>query len=214
MVEAMIYVLRLGCPWRDIPDHFGSWSSVYTRWRRWNATGLWKSILELLATLESGQLRHLDATHVKVHQDASSGGHHKTEAIGRTKGGVNTKITALVDGLGRPLQVELATGNCADVKAAEAVLIPSGKQVVANKGYDSDKFRQAIMDQGSKPCIPPRKNRVHKVAWNRQWYKKRHRVENFFQRIKRWRRVGTRYEKLATNFLAFVQLAAILDWLK
>jgi transposase len=214
MVEAMIYVMRLGCPWRDIPEHFGPWSSVYTRWRRWNSIGLWKAILDLLSTLESGQLRHLDATHVKVHQDASSGGHHETEAIGRSKGGVNTKITALVDGFGRALQVELEAGNRADIKAVGAIEIPTGKQIVADKGYDSDKFRETILSQGSKPCIPPRSNRVNRTSWNRRWYKKRHHVENFFQRIKRWRRIGTRYDKLATCFLSFVQLAAILDWIK
>jgi len=94
----------------------------------------------------------LDATHVKVHQDASSGGHHETEAIGRTKGGVNTKITALVDGLGRPLQVELAAGNCADVTAAAAVQIPAGRQVVADKGYAAMHLGSRLLITGVNPA--------------------------------------------------------------
>ncbi len=214
MVEAMIYILRVGCPWRDLPSLYGPWSSVYTRWRRWCQAGVWKKILEALAADPCGQLRHVDATHTKVHQDASTGGHQETQAIGKTKGGLNTKITALVDGQGRALQLTLAAGQRADVQAVEAIQLPAGKQIVADKGYDSDAFRETIVAGGSQPCIPPRKNRVHPVAWHRGHYRKRHRVENFFQRIKRLRRVGTRYEKLALHFLGFVQLAAILDWLK
>lgn len=209
----MIYILRVGCPWRDLPSYFGPWSSVYTRWRRWCHSGVWEQILSLVAASPQGELRHLDATHIKVHQDASSGGHQETQAMGRTKGGLNTKITALVDGQGRALQLAVAPGQQADVQAVEAVKLPSDKQIVADKGYDSDAFRKAIVASGSKPCIPPRKNRVHPVSWNRGFYKKRHHVENFFQRIKRLRRIGTRYEKLAKHFLAFVQLAAVLDWL-
>lgn len=214
MVEAMVYVLRVACPWRDLPSHYGPWSSVYTRWRRWCRSGLWKNILDLVSTDQTGKLRHLDATHIKVHQDASSGGHHQTQAIGRTKGGLNTKITALVDGQGRALQLAIAAGQCADVKAVAAIELPVAKRVVADKGYDSDNFRREIVASGATPCIPPKKNRVRPVAWHRGYYRKRHHVENFFQRLKRLRRVSTRYEKLSAHFLAFVQLAAILDWLK
>jgi transposase len=214
MVEAMIYILRVACPWRDLPSYYGPWSSVYTRWRRWCRLGIWQTILDVLATEQCGELRHLDATHIKVHQDASSGGHQATQSIGKTKGGLNTKLTALVDGEGRALQIAVAPGQCVDIQAVEAIELPVDKRVVADKGYDSDAFRETIIAKGSKPCIPPRKNRVRRVPWHRGWYKKRHHVENFFQRIKRLRRVSTRYEKLSLHFLAFVQLAAVLDWLK
>ncbi len=86
--------------------------------------------------------------------------------------------------------------------------------MVADKGYDSKALRDRIWDAGSCPCIPNLKNRKNPSRWHRGFYKLRHRVENFFQRIKRLRRVGTRYEKLSLHFLSFVQLAAILDWLK
>ncbi len=206
--------MRLDVPWRVLPEQFGSWQSVYTRWRRWCERGIWKAILERLGTLESRQLRLLDATHDKVHKDSSTGGHHQTQAIGRSKGGVNTKIKALVDGLAWPVGLELAAGNCAYVSAAETVALPVGKRLVGDKGCDSDPFRQWIVAQGSTSCNPPCKNRVRKVAWHRGWSRHRHHVENFCQRIKRWRRLGTRYEKLAKRFLAFVQLVGILDWLR
>lgn len=214
MIEAMLHVLRTGCPWRDLPFLFGPWSSVYTRWRRWCRAGLWAQILDLLAEGAKGVLRHLDATHIKVHQDAANpAGGQQNQAMGRTKGGLNTKITALVDGKGRALQLTLAPGPQADVKAGEEIIIPSGLRLVADKGYDSDKFRETIRQVGSQPCIPPRAGRLQPASYHRGHYRHRHRVENFFQRTKRFRRIGTRYEKLDLHFLGFVHLAAIMDWL-
>ena len=88
-----MYVLRVGCPWRDLPSVYGPWSSVYTRWRRWCQCGLWARLLALLARQAQGKLRFLDASHVKVHQDASHpAGGQQNQAIGRTKGGLNTKV--------------------------------------------------------------------------------------------------------------------------
>jgi len=214
MVEAMYFILRTGNPWRDMPQSFGPWSSIYTRWRRWCKAGLWQTVFELLSTLQEGQLRHVDATHIKVHQDASTGGDHENQAIGKTKGGLNTKLTAMVDAQGRATQLALAPGNQADVQAVKAIELPSDKRVVADKGYDSDAFRQTVRDCGSTPCVPPRKNRLLAVAWHKGFYRQRHHVENFFQRIKRLRRLGTRYEKLASHFLGFVHRAVIFDWLK
>lgn len=215
MIEAMLHVLRTVCPWRDLPSDFGPWSSVYTRWSRWCETGLWAAVLDALAQEQEGVLRALDATHIKVHQDATNpaGGHEK-QCCGRTKGGLNTKLTALVDSRGHALQLTLAAGQMADAQAAREIVLPADARVVADKGYDSDAFCQAIADCGSQPCIPPRKRRKAPRAYHKGHYKKRHHVENFFQRVKRFRRVGTRYEKLALHFLGFVHLAAVMDWLK
>ena len=88
------------------------------------------------------------------------------------------------------------------------------KKIVADKGYDSDAFRERIKAARSEPCIPPRVGRRAPAKYHRGFYRKRHRVENFFQRIKRRRRIGTRYEKLDITFFAFLTLAAVLDWLK
>lgn len=216
MIEGMLHVLRTGCPWRDLPVEFGSWSSVYTRWSRWCQSGLWAAVLDVLVQEEqAGVLRSLDATHIKVHQDgANPAGGQENQCCGRTKGGLNTKLTAMVDSQGQALQVTLAAGQMADVQAAKEIVIPEGKRVVADKGYDSDAFCQEIQERGSQPCIPPRKGRKAPRPYHKGHYKKRHHVENFFQRIKRFRRIGTRYEKLALNFLGFVHLAAVMDWLK
>jgi transposase len=156
----------------------------------------------------------LDATHIKVHCDASnSEGGQAKKAVGRTNGGLNTKLTALVEIHGRAVQLTLAPGQCADVKAAEQIWPPAGKRIVADKGYDSDPFRMELAAEGTATSIPARSNRKSPVPFHRGYYKLRHRVENFFQRMKRWRAIGTRYDKLDRNFLASIQLVAVFDWL-
>ena len=215
MVEAMVYILRSGCPWRDLPSHFGPWSSVYTRWSRWAKEGIWAALLDVLAEGAEGNLHHLDSSHIKVHQDASNpAGGQENQCLGRTKGGLNCKVTALVDGKGRALQLTLSPGQRNDMIAAEEIIIPKEKRIVADKGYDGDRFRERIKKAGSKPCIPPRSGRINPASCHRGYYARRHRVENFFQRVKRLRRIGTRYEKLDLTFLAFLHLAAVLDWIK
>ena len=86
-----------------------------------------KAILELLGTLDSGESRNLDATNIKVHQDASTGDHQETYTVGQIKGGVNSKTTRLVDSRGWRVRIELVAVDCADVTAAEDVYIPAGK---------------------------------------------------------------------------------------
>jgi transposase len=214
MVEAMVFRLRAGCPWRDLPEPFGAWSSVYTRWRRWNRSGLWTKVLALLADKAKGFLRHLDATHIKVHQHGCNpAGGQQNQAIGRTKGGLNSKLTALVDGHGRALQLHLAPGQRADIRAVEDLTPIHGYRVVADKGYDCDEFRQRLSDTGNTHCIPPRAGRKAPAPYHRGHYQQRRRVENFFQRLKRFRSVASRFDKTDRHFLASLSLASILDWL-
>jgi transposase len=215
MVTAMWYVLRTGCPWRDLPAQFGPWSSVYTRWRRWCAQGLWARLLAVLARGARGELRHLDCSHIKLHQHGANppGGQAK-HAIGRTKGGINTKLAVVVDAYGRAVALGLAPGQQHDLKAI-LPLVPAlrGKRAVGDKGFDADNFRRLLHAGRTRSCIAPRRSRRQPPPFHSGYYRRRHRVENFLCRIKRFRRVSTRYDKLASTFLGFVQLAAVLDWL-
>jgi transposase len=215
VVTAIWYVLRTGCPWRDVPERYGPWGSIYTRWRRWCASGLWPRLLQRLARRARGALRHLDCSHIKLHQDgANPPGGQAAQAIGRTKGGLNTKLAAVVDRHGRAVAVCLAPGPHHDLHAVEP-LLPAVRQqrLVADKGFDADSFRERLRHQHTQCCIPPRRGRHQPARFHRGYYRCRHHVENFFARIKKYRRVGTRYDKLAATFLAFVLFAAVLDWL-
>lgn len=215
MVTAIWYVLRTGCPWRDVPARFGPWSSVYTRWRRWRVRGLWAKLLAVLARGAVGQLRHVDCSHVKLHQDGSNPvGGQATQAIGRTKGGINTKVAAVVDAHGRAVGLCVAPGPQHDLRAVEPLLATMrGKHAVADRGFDADTFHRTLRLHRARACIRPKRGRAWRHLFHRGYYRRRHRVENFFCRLKRHRRISTRYDKLASSYLAFVQFAAVLDWL-
>ena len=127
---------------------------------------------------------------------------------------MTTKLHVAVDALGNPLRVILSAGQIADIEQAEALIKDQPAEfIVADKGYDSDAFVETITAQGSQAVIPPRSNRVNPRAFDRHIYKSRNLIERFFSRIKQFRRIATRYDKLAKSFLSFVHLACAFAWL-
>jgi hypothetical protein len=175
--------LRPGIPWRDLPFCFGPWGSVGTRWRRWCQRGLWARLLKVLSRRAQGRLRLLDASQVKVHQDGSNAaGGQQNQAVGRTQGGLNTKVSAWVDGLGRAVSLSLAPGQHADVCVAQTPPRPNlrGPITVADKGCDSDNVRAPLHRWGSRVCIPGRCNRRTAVAWHRGYYRRGIKLKTFF----------------------------------
>jgi len=215
MIEAMCYVLRTGVPWRDLPALFGAWQSVYTRWRRWCRAGLWACLFKRIAGRGFGRIRSMDTTCIKVHaHGANPAGGQQAQAMGRTKGGLNTKLAMIVDALGRPVALRLAPGNRHDLKACHGLWHElRGGWLVADRAFDSDRLRAALAAHGLFTCIPTKARRRKTYAFYPRLYAHRHTVENANARLKRFRRLGTRYEKLAETFLGFVLLAASLDWL-
>jgi len=203
MVEAMIYILRTGVPWRDLPERFGKWASVYSRWRRRILCGLWERILSALAQGAHGTTRFVDSTYIKLHQDgANPAGGQQAQCIGLTKGGLNTKLTALGDSSGRAVSLSLLPGQCSEIEAVEPHLCRlRGHTLVGDKWFDADSLRERVRRQGGDTCIPRRKNCTGRCPFCRRLYHCRHRIENFFCRIKRYRRLSTRYEKLPVTFL-------------
>lgn len=138
----------------------------------------------------------------------------KTEdkAIGRTRGGLNTKIHAVVDGLGNPVELFLSPGN--DHDAAHAIelldrVAIEGSNVLGDRAYDSDTILEYLERRKAVAVIPSKSNRVVQRDCDWWLYKERHLVECFFQKIKWFRRVATRYDKSDDSFLGFVYLAAI-----
>lgn len=137
------------------------------------------------------------------------------EALGRSCGGFSTKIHALTDALGNPLDFVLTGGQAADITQAEALLPdePVGA-VVADKGYDADAFVAAVSARGAAAVIPPRKNRQSPREYDRHSYKERHLIEGFFGKIKHYRRIFSRFEKTARNYMSFLRFVAALVWLR
>jgi transposase len=211
----LIYLLRTGGAWRSLPACFPNWKSVYTRWRRWIAAGLWDTLWKAFCCHAQTCARFLDATYIKVHQDAHGARRALgPQAMGRTKGGITTKLHALVDGTGRAVALRLTDGPCADVTMAPALTESLSYGIIcADKAYDSAALRTTLERLQNLCVIPGRSNRLNPVVYDEAFYKLRHLVENYFQRLKRFRRLSQRVEKLSLTYFNFVLLATILDWI-
>ena len=217
-MTALLHLLRAGCPWRDLPCEGMNWRTVYGYFMRWRDRGTWEAILAALAQHQEGRLRFIDSTYVRVNQSACNpAGGPQRQSIGPSRGGRTCKVHALVDGRGRALKLLLSAGNVVDITVAPALVAnlhpATCGALVADKGYDSDGLRLLLRAKGIFPCLSLNRSRHAPRPFHRGYYRRRHRVENFFCALKRHRRVATRYDKLAASFLAFVALAAILHWI-
>ena len=136
------------------------------------------------------------------------------QAIGRSRGGRTTKIHAVVDGQGRLIAFEITAGQRGDAPFARPLLetLPSARLCLADTAYDADKLRTFLIERGTTPVIPNNPTRKRIQPFDPQAYKQRNLVERMFCRLKDWRRVATRYDKLATTFASNVFIAAIIIW--
>src|SRR5262245_13443686 len=138
----------------------------------------------------------------------------QSNALGRSRGGFSTKLHAVVDTKGRPIYIALTAGQRHEMMMADELLANAhGKALIADTGYDSNRFRQAVRDNGMKPVIGSKPERPRKLPKSRALYAKRYLVECFFHQLKRFRAIATRFEKTARNFLALTQVACAWLWL-
>ena len=164
-----------------------------------------------------GDVQMIDSTSVRVHQHAAnSKKSHPDRCMGRSRGGLTTKIHALTDARGLPLELVLTPGQAGDCPAAAQLLghLRGDTIVLADKAYDADWLRRQIEAAGAAPNIPPIIHRRWKPCFSPVLYRGRNRIERFFNRLKHFRRLATRYEKHAANFLAMLKLAAAYLWLR
>ncbi len=128
---------------------------------------------------------------------------------------MSTKIHALTDALGNPLAFHLTPGQASDLAGADVLLAElAAEKLLADKGYDADeRVIQRLQQAGKKPVIPPKCNRREPREYDQELYKARHLIENFFARLKQYRAIATRYDKLAESFLGAIYLAATVVWL-
>lgn len=151
-------------------------------------------------------------------QSAPLGGGRKRgeqkQAVGRSRGGRNTKIHALADAKGRLIALLLTGGEAHDCPVAERLIrrVKPSKHMLGDKAYDSAELRGELDERGTKSVIPNRSNRKQPFSFSKRLYKLRWRIESAFNRLKDFRRIATRYDRLARNYLASVCLAAALVW--
>jgi transposase len=136
--------------------------------------------------------------------------------MGRSRGGLTTKIHALVDALGRPIRLKLTAGQAHDGRSAADMFgtVPAGQTLLADRAYDSDALHEALAARGAFANVRLMPNRVKTFPFDTDLYKARNLVERFFNKLKHFRAVATRYDKRDDNYLASVQLASIRIWLR
>jgi transposase len=150
-VEAVIWKFRSGAPWRDLPERFGAWKNIHTRFSRWAKSGVWESLFKALAEDPDNEYAMIDATITQAEQLTAS-------------------------------------------------LAPNA--LLADKGYDADRFIESLQIRGITVVIPPKSNRKVQRDCDFALYAERNLVERFFNNFKHFRGIATRYEKTGRNFLA------------
>jgi transposase len=135
--------------------------------------------------------------------------------LGRSRGGLTTKIHVLADALGRPLRFILTGGEAGDVTMAPALLSDADAgAVIADKAYDSNELRALIAEAGAEAVIPSNRTRKILIPHDAVAYKLRNRIERFFNKLKHFRHIATRYDRRAVNFLACLYLASAMIWMR
>jgi transposase len=216
VLNGIFWVLRSGAPWRDLPAAFGPYTTCYNRFIRWGRAGVWDQIMDALAETHDAAVQMIDTSIVRVHQHGACIAGNNEQHMGRSRGGMTTKIHAVVDTNGLPVQLGLTTGEAHDNRLCSVLLNQLSPQtlLLADRGYDADWIRSLASEQGAWANIPPKRNRKETICFSPYLYRARNLVERFFNRIKQCRRIATRYDKLAANYLAFIKLASIRVWLR
>jgi transposase len=213
-VEGVHYLLRTGLPWADLPEEFGKSDAVRKRFRRWCKAGIWQWLFEGTVSVEQVEKLMLDGTICKAHRSAAGARGGAEEDIGRSRGGLTTKIGAAVCAETQKIvRVILAPGQRNDCVLAEALLGPvEGVTVIADKAFDTDPIRDDLAARGCTAVIPSKKNRRHPKKLNKAAYRWRHGIENVFSRMKDLIRITLRRDKTSVSYLGFLYLAcAILN---
>ncbi|WP_429933079.1 IS5 family transposase [Agrobacterium vitis] len=212
-MEAVLWLARAGAPWRDLLEAFGNWNSNFVRFSRRSKAGVFDRLFAAMADEPDFEYILIDSTIVRAHQHAAGKkGGPEARAIGRSRGGLTTKIHAVVDALGNPLRFILSPGQASDYTYAEALIdkLPPD-YVLGDKGYDSKAFRDAIVAQGGVAVIPPRKTSPQ-LACDFALYRERNLVERFFLKIKRFRRPATRYEQTPRAYMSMLAIVSAFIW--
>jgi transposase len=207
-IAAVLSVARTGIPWRNLPKAFGHWDAVIPRVRRWEKRSVWRRLWEGLQGEEytRAQALLIDSTMVRAHQQAA-------QALGRARGGLTTKIHAGCIDEHTVVAMALTSGARNDMPGFEAVLaaLPDDhhlEHAVMDRGYASHHIRETLEQHHISPVMPPKKHRKTCLEYDQERYKLRAKIERVFAKLKQFRRIAARDEKLRSTCLACIHLTA------
>ena len=224
VLNAILYVAEHGCKWRGLPKRFGNWHTLYTRMNRWSKSGVLARVFEQLQKHQMIRVRvetvGLDSTIIKVHPDGT-GALKKTarKPLAKALGGWTTKLHLVAADSRHAFTLSVSPGNAADGVEGRKLLegwkdIPQGALMVMDRAYEGDQTRQLVFDLGMIPVVPPKINRLNPGEYDREVYKKRNEVERLFRRLKGFRRIFSRFEKLDSLFIGFIHFVLIMESLR
>ena len=220
-VNGILWILRTGAPWRDMPARYGNWNSVFVRIHPLEqARCVGRGVRHFGRGWPAGRRR----TRYRLNHCAGASacsrrkrGNQNREALGRSRGGFSTKVHLRTDAEGRPLAFELTGGEAHEVKGYDALMELCETQpakLLGDKGYDTNAIRDDLEGRGIEPVIPPKSNRTEPIEYDREAYKRRNLIERCVNALKHFRRIATRYEKTARAFLSMLCIGAARLWIK
>lgn len=213
-VEAILYRIRTGCPW-SLPREFGHSNTIFKKYSRWFKNNKFMKIFKFISKRADTEWIFIDGSHVRAHQHSAG---VKNQDISKSIGGNSSKIHLAVDAHGNPIDLIISDGTTHDVKIAPDLIaqlnLEHTETVCADKGYDSERLRNQITLTRTKANIPRKSNtKANNDHMDWYMYRIRHLVENSFCRLKQFRGIATRYDKLKRNYQSAVALACIFIWL-
>jgi transposase len=234
ILNGLLWIIRTGAPWRDLPERYGPWATMASRFYRWRKAGLWGRVFAAVQQQgdAAGQLdwdmHDVDSPIIRAHHHAA-GAHTKSpeaEALGRSHGGFSTKVHVRAEGGGKVMTLALTPGQRHDTVAFAALMAGGAvkrggcgrpkrrpRHRVGDKASRSGKIRQYLRRPGIRITIPRKQHEHRSSPFDRALYRLRERGERLINRLKHHRRLATRDEKCAVNYHAMWLIAATLLWL-
>ena len=213
-------MIENGCKWKALPKEFGNWHTIYTKFNRWSKNGTIDKIFEELQRKNIIEIRTeivcIDSTSIKVTPRCCRSLQVKRRTEYRTfKRGLTTKLHLASTTERSAFAFHISAGNRHDApegrKLLETIYSDDNHYLLMDRAYEDDETRALAVQQGFIPVVPPKKNCKEPWEYDKELYKRRNEVERFFLRIKHFRKVFTRCDKLDIIYIAIVTMAMIFD---
>ena len=224
VLNAILYVAEHGCKWRGLPARFGNWHTIYTRMNRWARAGVLDRVFAALQDEQIIRIKiealSLDSTIVKVHPDGTGAlKKNGPQAIGKSRGGWTTKIHMVAADARTAITFSLSPGHNHDAPEGRELLrmlkpVHSTVSMIMDRAYEGAETRQLVLELGFTPVVPPKQGRVSPWHYDRIMYRRRNEIERLFRRLKGFRRIFSRFDKLDVMFTAFIHFALIVEALR